>query len=66
MRRKETLLWTKLQWHYTFWNEILLSELMLINNAFADSVIYKAVMLLNVSQSFRPRAFFAEKYEDFC
>jgi len=43
-----------------------LSELMLINNAFADSVIYKAVMLLNVSQSFRPCAFFAEKYEDFC
>ena len=25
-------LWTKLRWHNTFWNEILLSELMLINN----------------------------------
>ena len=46
-------MWTKLQWHNTFWNEILLSELMLINNAFAGSVIYKAVR-------FRPRAFLPE------
>jgi len=43
---------------------------MLINNAFADSVIYKAVRFEKRShllcQSFRPRAFFAGKYEDFC
>ena len=41
MRRKEAFLWTKFQWHKTFWNEILLFEL--IKNASADIVTYKAV-----------------------
>jgi len=42
---------------------------MLIDNAFADIVIYKAVRFelrsQLLSQSFGPRAFFAGKYEDF-
>ena len=43
MRHRESFLNYRLQWHNPFWNEILLSELMLIKNESSDIVIYKAV-----------------------
>ena len=43
MRRREFVMNYRLQWHNTFWIEILLSELMLIKNESSDIDKYKAV-----------------------
>ena len=43
MRRREFFMNYRLQWHNTFWIEILLSELMLIKNESSDIDKYKAV-----------------------
>jgi len=42
-RCREFFMNYRLQWHNTFWNEILLSELMLIKNESSDIAIYKGL-----------------------